>query len=152
MDVTQWITLPQQWNNWSFIASFIQAVRRPCAVLNCLCAAIFGSRCWGGAWKKESSESDRLSRQPCARLIRNTWLDCVHQLTRSAEMAHCVERRRLPSQRGVAKGALNPAQNLTQKFQLLRARRNRIAEFFVTTDPISLCEGTHRKTFLRRGH
>ena len=126
LDVASWITQPQQWNKWSFIRGLIPGARRLCADLNCFFAAIFGSRCLGQAWKKELSESGRLSRQPCARLMRNTWLDCVHQFTTSAEMVHCVERRKLSREPGVPIVVLNPAQNVAHECQVLRGRRDEL--------------------------
>jgi len=58
----------------------------------------FGSRCLVQAWKKGLLGSALLSPRPCAPLMRNTLLDCIHQLTRSAGMADRVERRKLSEQ------------------------------------------------------
>jgi hypothetical protein len=130
LDVASWITQPQQRNKWRFIPGLIPGARRLCADLNCFFAAIFGSRCLGQAWKKESLASDRLSRRPCAPSMHNTWLDDVHQFMPPARTPHSVQARKLSGQRGVPLVVPNPAQKLAHKFQVFLGRRNEMPNDF----------------------
>ena len=90
----------QRQNKWSSTAGLVREARQPCDGLSYFIAANFGSRCLGQASKKGSSGSGLLSRQLCARSIRNTWLACVQQLRRRLRTARAGPRK-YSGQRGV---------------------------------------------------
>ena len=128
--VAQRITQRQPWNKWRSTLWHTLEVRRPFGVPDCLSAEICGSRYLAQPLKKESLELDPLSRQPCARSMRNTWLAFALRLRPSPKRARSRPWRRLLLRAGGLIGTLNRIQRIVQIFRVLPGRHKTLSEPF----------------------